>query len=218
MRKILVHRTHKWSETISGLLNHQNCRIESAVLKWESMCNSSWHTILLSYTRASHFVTSLGIEPCHEKHRWPLPNLLWEPHHHWWPLPRWNGSLLWELHWMVTSPQFMLDGLQLISEPPFPSGFEAKLFWFQVKLLNWVPFCCSFQHLFVVYTMNWNPPCIVSKILGTTFMQSSLCVTQQDERYYSCVTRSSKNGSNNHWLRFLTVSRQILLLWMSLNC
>ena len=114
--------------------------------------------------------------------------------------------------------QFMLDGLQLLSEPPFPSGLEAKLFWFQVKLLNWVPSCCSFQHLFVVYTMNWNPPCIVSKILGTTFMQSSLCVTQQDERYYSCVTRSSKNGSNNHWLRFLTVSRQMLLLWMSLNC
>ena len=96
--------------------------------------------------------------------------------HHWWPLLRWNGSLLWELHWMVTPPQLMLDGLQLLSEPPFPSGFEAKLFWFQVKLLNWVPSCCSFQHLFVVYTMNWNPPCIVSKILGTTFMRTSLCV------------------------------------------
>ena len=119
----------------------------------------------------------------------------------WWPLP--------SLCWMVSnfSPNL-----------PFPQGLRQNFSDF--KLNCWTGYHLAAPFNIFLSSTRWieTHHAFVSKILGTTFMQSSLCVTQQDKRYYSCVTRSSKNGSNNHRLKFLTVSRQILLLWMSLNC
>ena len=98
--------------------------------------------------------------------------------------------------------------------PPFSLMPRGEIVLFSKFKLN----CWTGYHHAAPFNIFLPSTRFVSKILGTTFMQSSLCATQQDERYYSCVARSSKNGSNNHWLKFLTVSRQILLLWMSLNC
>lgn len=154
--------------------------------KLESMCTLLTHNTLK--LKSLTFRDFIDIELCHEKHRWPLPNLLWEPHHHWWPLLSWrwivslrassNGDLS-QVHvgWFPTSlrPSF------------FPHALRQNciIFWFQVS--SWTVELGTIIMLLLSTTFlsptRWieNYHAFVTKILGTTFMRSYLCVTQQDK-------------------------------------
>ena len=125
----------------------------------------------------------------------------------WWPLPSscWMDSNF--------SPTFL-----------FPSRFEAKLYYILIssfKLNCWTGYhhhAAPFNIL--LSSTRWIENChaFVTKILGTTFMRSYLCVTQQDKMLLLRDTQQYKYRSNDHQLRSSNVSRQIFLLWMSFNC
>ena len=132
--------------------------------KLESMCTLLTHNTLK--LKSLTFRDFIDIELCHEKHRWPLPNLLWEPHHHWWPLLSWRWIVSLRASSNGDLPQVDVGWFPTYLRPSFSLTLWGKIvlysdFKFQVELLNWVPSsCCSFQHPFVVNTMNWKLSCI----------------------------------------------------------
>ena len=66
MKKILVHRTHMWSETIFDLLSRPNCRNKSASQQSLTSCDSSWHrasSLLMASSNSLCWITSNISDP-----------------------------------------------------------------------------------------------------------------------------------------------------------
>ena len=164
MRKILVHRTHMWSETISDLLSHPNAEsslpyktgvdvhlvdTQYSQIKEPHISWLHWHRTMPWKAQVTSSKSALrASSPLVTSPKLTLDSFS-KSFIKWWPLP--------SSCWMISnfSPTFL-----------FPSRFEAKLYYILISSFNlncWTGYhhhAAPFNNLFVANTMNRKLSCI----------------------------------------------------------